>query len=147
MGDSVLHIELRCWADIMVIASLSANTLSKATASCEELQKAEKVMTCAGPGISLWEPTASLSRDVILYTDEDEQSRWNTIGDSLLPIELCDWADIMVIAPLSANTPSKIAKGLCDNLLSFVGYAWDFSKPLFVAPAMNTLMWNNLFMQ
>ncbi|CAB4287252.1 unnamed protein product [Prunus armeniaca] len=105
------------------------------------------VMTCAGPGISLWEPTASLSRDVILYTDEDEQSRWNTIGDSLLPIELCDWADIMVIAPLSANTPSKIAKGLCDNLLSFVGYAWDFSKPLFVAPAMNTLMWNNLFMQ
>lgn len=29
MGDSVLHIELRCWADIMVIAPLLVNTLSK----------------------------------------------------------------------------------------------------------------------
>ncbi|CAL9026567.1 unnamed protein product [Prunus brigantina] len=133
-------------------------------------------MACAGPGVSLWEPTrddadlskpqillaasgsiaaikfahlccsfsrwskvravatktsfhfidrASLSKNVILYTDEDERSRWNTTYDACFPLS---------------------SAGLCDNLLSFVGYAWDFNKPLFVAPAMNT-MWNNPFTQ
>lgn len=88
---------------------------------------------------------ASLPKDVILYTDEDEWSSWNKIGDSVLHIELRRWADVMVIAPLSANTLGKIAGGLCDNLLTCVVRAWDYSKPLFVAPAMNTLMWKNPF--
>ncbi|XP_059444745.1 phosphopantothenoylcysteine decarboxylase-like [Corylus avellana] len=88
---------------------------------------------------------ASLPRDVVLYTDEDEWSSWKKIGDSVLHIELRRWADIMVIAPLSANTLGKIAGGLCDNLLTCIVRAWDYSKPFFVAPAMNTLMWNNPF--
>ncbi|XP_059644825.1 probable phosphopantothenoylcysteine decarboxylase [Cornus florida] len=88
---------------------------------------------------------ASLPQDVMLYTDEDEWSTWTKIGDGVLHIELRRWADIMVIAPLSANTLGKIAGGLCDNLLTSVVRAWDYSKPLFVAPAMNTFMWNNPF--
>ncbi|WOL11702.1 phosphopantothenoylcysteine decarboxylase [Canna indica] len=88
---------------------------------------------------------ASLPRDVILYTDEDEWSSWKKIGDEVLHIELRKWADIMVIAPLSANTLAKIAGGLCDNLLTCIVRAWDFSKPIYVAPAMNTFMWNNPF--
>ncbi|CAN4077744.1 unnamed protein product [Withania somnifera] len=88
---------------------------------------------------------ASLPNDVVLYTDEEEWSTWKKIGDSVLHIELRRWADIMVIAPLSANTLGKIAGGLCDNLLTCIVRAWDYSKPLFVAPAMNTLMWNNPF--
>lgn len=88
---------------------------------------------------------ASLPEDVILYTDEDEWSTWTKIGDSVLHIELRRWADIMIIAPLSANTLGKIAGGLCDNLLTCIVRAWDYDKPLFVAPAMNTLMWNNPF--
>ncbi|KAM1184312.1 hypothetical protein TB2_013435 [Malus domestica] len=88
---------------------------------------------------------ASLPKDVILYTDEEELSRWNTEYDSARPVELRHWADIMVIAPLSANTLAKIARGLCDNLLSSVVYAWDHNKPLYVAPAMNAMMWNNPF--
>lgn len=39
----------------------------------------------------------------------------------------------------------QIAGGLCDNLLTCVVRAWDYSKPLFVAPAMNTFMWSNPF--
>lgn len=39
----------------------------------------------------------------------------------------------------------QIAGGLCDNLLTCIVRAWDYSKPLFVAPAMNTFMWNNPF--
>ncbi|XP_058110046.1 phosphopantothenoylcysteine decarboxylase-like [Magnolia sinica] len=88
---------------------------------------------------------ASLPKDVILYTDEDEWSSWKKIGDNVLHIELRKWADNMVIAPLSANTLGKIAGGLCDNLLTCIVRAWDFNKPIYVAPAMNTFMWENPF--
>ena len=60
-------------------------------------------------------------------------------------ISLCDEADIMVIAPASANTISKIATGICDNLLTSVVCA--FNKPVIIAPAMNTNMWNNKIIQ
>ncbi|XP_047059105.1 phosphopantothenoylcysteine decarboxylase-like [Lolium rigidum] len=90
---------------------------------------------------------SSLPSDVILYTDDDEWSSWKKIGDEVLHIELRKWADIMVIAPLSANTLAKIAGGLCDNLLTCIVRAWDYKKPLFVAPTMNTFMWNNPFTQ
>jgi phosphopantothenoylcysteine decarboxylase len=49
----------------------------------------------------------------------------------------------MIIVPLSANTLAKITNGLCDNLLTCVFRAWDFSKKVMVAPAMNTYMYEN----
>ena len=60
-------------------------------------------------------------------------------------ISLCDEADIMVIAPATANTISKIANGICDNLLTSTVCA--FKKPILLAPAMNTGMWENPFVQ
>ena len=60
-------------------------------------------------------------------------------------ISLCDEADIMVLAPATANTISKIANGICDNLLTSTVCA--FNKPIIIAPAMNTNMWNNKFVQ
>ncbi|KAL5098109.1 hypothetical protein RYX36_002436 [Vicia faba] len=62
----------------------------------------------------------AIPKDVTLYTDNDELSSWKKLGDSVLHIELRKWADIMVIAPLSANTLGKIAGGLCDNLLTCI---------------------------
>ena len=49
----------------------------------------------------------------------------------------------MVICPLSANTMAKITYGLCDNLLTSAVRAWDYTKPMIVAPAMNTNMFEN----
>lgn len=63
----------------------------------------------------------------------------------VLHIELRKWADVLVIAPLSANTLAKMANGLCDNLLTNVVRAWDPTKPIIVAPAMNTEMWKGPF--
>ena len=54
-------------------------------------------------------------------------------------------SDIFVIAPASANSISKIANGICDNLLLSVACA--FNKPMIIAPAMNNNMWENPFVQ
>lgn len=77
--------------------------------------------------------------------DEDEWRQWRAVGDPVVHIELRRWADALVVAPLSANTLAKIANGLCDNLLSCVVRAWDWGKPLLLAPAMNTFMWESPF--
>lgn len=60
-------------------------------------------------------------------------------------ISLCDWADVFVIAPASANTIGKIVNGVCDNLLTSLACA--FQKQIFIAPAMNTGMYNNFAVQ
>lgn len=58
-------------------------------------------------------------------------------------IELRRWADLFVLAPLDANTLAKMASGLSDNCLTCVWRAWDPTRPVVLAPAMNTLMWEN----
>ncbi|ORZ18640.1 flavo protein [Absidia repens] len=80
-----------------------------------------------------------------VHLDEEEWSLWKKKSDPVLHIELRKWADIMVIAPLDANTLAKIANGLCDNLLTSVLRAWDTSRPVMVCPAMNTNMWVHPF--
>lgn len=60
-------------------------------------------------------------------------------------ISLADEADIFVIAPATANTISKIANGICDNLLTSVACA--LKKPVILAPAMNCNMWENKIIQ
>ncbi|KAL8613421.1 hypothetical protein ACOMHN_057141 [Nucella lapillus] len=77
-----------------------------------------------------------------IYRDEDEWE-WRSIGDPVLHIELKQWADVMVIAPLDANTLAKIANGICDNLLTCTVRAWDVQRPLLFAIAMNTYMWDH----
>ena len=54
--------------------------------------------------------------DVKFYFDEDEEKEWKE-NKLVLHIELRKWADIILLAPLSANTLAKITNGICDNLL------------------------------
>lgn len=70
------------------------------------------------------------------YTDE---AFWNGQWGRPLHIELAEWAEVFVIAPLTANTLGKIVFGLADNLLTNTILA--STCPLLVAPAMNTTMW------
>ena len=61
--------------------------------------------------------------------------------DSIKHIELAQWADILVIAPATANTIAKIACGIADNLLTNIVLA--ATCPKLVAPAMNVNMYEN----
>jgi phosphopantothenoylcysteine decarboxylase len=62
-----------------------------------------------------------------IYFDEHEWTKPWVRGDSILHIELRRWADLMVVAPLSANGLAKISQGMSDNLVSSVIRAWDFN--------------------
>ncbi len=56
-------------------------------------------------------------------------------------ISLSRWADIIVVAPATANTIAKLSNGYSDDLASTVILASN--KPIFLAPAMNVRMWNH----
>lgn len=84
---------------------------------------------------------ATLSRHPA-YTDEDF---WQPVHKRPLHIELGEWADVFVIAPLTANTLGKLAYGLADNLLTNTVLA--STCPILLAPAMNTDMWEQLTVQ
>lgn len=116
---------------------------------------------------------ASLPNVDGIYLDEDEWAVPWVRGGKILHIELRRWADIMVVAPLSANSLAKMCGGLCDNLLLSTIRAWDTTgeldaarrihgdngtaddeveasvaaaqrkKIIAVAPAMNTAMWKH----
>jgi phosphopantothenoylcysteine decarboxylase/phosphopantothenate--cysteine ligase len=69
------------------------------------------------------------------YNKEDENEEWNN------HVDLALWADFMVIAPATANTLSKMAKGTCDNLL-LAAYLSSKCKVYF-APAMDLDMYKH----
>jgi phosphopantothenoylcysteine decarboxylase len=99
------------------------------------------------PSLSFFDPGALGPADPAggpLFRDADEWSgRRYRRDDPVLHIAFRHWADLLVVAPLDANTLAKFALGLCDNFLTCLFRAWDFRKPVVLAPAMNTLMWDS----
>jgi phosphopantothenoylcysteine decarboxylase / phosphopantothenate---cysteine ligase len=75
------------------------------------------------------------------YTDADF---W-AATDRPLHIELGEWADLILVAPLTANTLGKLTYGLADNLLTNTVLA--STCPVLLAPAMNTDMWEQMAVQ
>jgi phosphopantothenoylcysteine decarboxylase len=94
------------------------------------------------------QPDAPVRNPEVLFLDDDEwpgraEGRRYQRDDPVLHIELRRWAEVLVIAPLDANTLAKLACGLADNCLTCVWRAWDPARPVVLAPAMNTLMWQH----
>jgi phosphopantothenoylcysteine decarboxylase/phosphopantothenate--cysteine ligase len=69
------------------------------------------------------------------YNEEDENAVWNN------HVEIGLWADIMLIAPATANTLSKMTNGNCDNLL--VATYLSAKCPVYFAPAMDLDMYKH----
>lgn len=79
---------------------------------------------------------STLSKNPVLSEYSDPKTgTWNN------HVELGLWADILIIAPATANTLAKFAKGLCDNLLSAVYLS--AKCPVYFAPAMDLDMWKH----
>jgi phosphopantothenoylcysteine decarboxylase/phosphopantothenate--cysteine ligase len=76
------------------------------------------------------------------YTDADF---WQPTHGRPLHIQLGEWAELLVIAPLTANTLAKIATGMADNLLTNTLLA--SSCPVLLVPAMNRQMWKQNIVQ
>lgn len=64
-------------------------------------------------------------------------------GQEIPHIALAQWANKFLIAPLTANTLCEIANGGATKLITSTVLAWPRRKPMLIAPAMNTQMWEN----
>ena len=73
--------------------------------------------------------------DVLSDTFEDKSGRWTN------HVELGLWADLIIVAPATANTVGKMATGICDNLLLMTYLS--ARCPVFIAPAMDLDMWKH----
>jgi phosphopantothenoylcysteine decarboxylase/phosphopantothenate--cysteine ligase len=69
------------------------------------------------------------------YNEDDDNAQWNN------HVELALWADLMVIAPATANTLSKMVNGNCDNLL--IATYLSAKCPVYFAPAMDLDMYKH----
>jgi phosphopantothenoylcysteine decarboxylase len=94
------------------------------------------------------DPAKPRRNPAVVVLDEDEwpgrdEGRRYRRDDDVLHIELRRWAELLLVAPLDANTLGKLAAGLADNCLTCVWRAWDPTRPVVLAPAMNTFMWRH----
>ena len=90
-------------------------------------------------GAALVSPVAlaSLSRHRC-YLEADQ---WNPTAPRPLHIELAEWAEVTIVAPLSASSMARWSQGSADGLLASVLLATE--GPVIAAPAMNTAMWRH----
>ncbi|MGT2929757.1 phosphopantothenoylcysteine decarboxylase [Streptococcus dentasini] len=74
-----------------------------------------------------------------VYTDVMEEK----VADRINHIELGKETDLFILAPASANTIAKLANGLADSMITATALALPNDLPKFIAPAMNTKMYDN----
>ena len=76
-----------------------------------------------------------LSKNHVISQLQNDAGTWNN------HVDLGMWADVMLIAPASANTIAKMANGQCDNML--LATYLSAKCPVFFAPAMDLDMWKH----
>ncbi|KAI0406441.1 putative flavoprotein [Xylaria palmicola] len=141
LRDGKAHLLLACSGSVATIKLPSiVQALSKYPSSQLSIRV---VLTPSASrflaGQSQEQPTVSaltaLPNVDAVYMDADEWKVPWVRGGGILHIELRRWADVLVIAPLSANTLAKITGGFADSLLTSVVRAWDPWGELDTPPA------------
>ena len=89
-----------------------------------------------------------VARDALVAVSGERvyDSTWTDDG-SMPHIELARWAEALLIAPLTADCAARLALGLADDLLGTLFLALDPRIPVWLAPAMNTIMWEKPVVQ
>ena len=83
-------------------------------------------------------PFKTLSRHPVVTNLYDEDEGWKPTH-----IELADAADLLVIAPATANVIAKLAHGIADDALTCIALALNPKAKILIAPAMNGKMWRH----
>src|ERR1035437_8049337 len=81
-------------------------------------------------------PFKTLTRNPVVTDLYDEDEGWQPTH-----IELADAADLLLIAPATANVIAKLAHGIADDALSCIALALNSKAKILIAPAMNGKMW------
>lgn len=81
-------------------------------------------------------PFKTLSRNPVITDLYDEEEGWKPSH-----IRVADEADLLLVAPATANTLARMAHGIADDALGCVALALEPGVPVLVAPAMNGKMW------
>lgn len=100
--------------------------------------RVQVVMTPASKDFITPLTLSTLSKNPVhseFYDHDQENAQWNN------HVELALWADLMLIAPATANTLSKMANGNCDNLL--IATYLSAKCPVYFAPAMDLDMYKH----
>ncbi len=126
-----------------VLLGVTAGIAAYKTASLVRLfiklgAEVKVVMTPASKDFVTPLTLSTLSKNPVyseFYEKEEENELWNN------HVELALWADLMLIAPATANTLSKMCNGLCDNLLLAVYLS--AKCPIYFAPAMDLDMYKH----
>src|SRR5438477_11979234 len=83
-------------------------------------------------------PFKTLSRHPVITDLYDEEEGWKPAH-----IQLADEADLLLIAPATANNIAKLAHGLADDALTCIALALNPKAKVLIAPAMNGKMWSH----
>jgi phosphopantothenoylcysteine decarboxylase len=83
-------------------------------------------------------PFKTMSRHPVVTDLYDEEEGWKPAH-----IELADHADLLLIAPATANTIARLAHGLADDALTCIALALQPAAKVLIAPAMNGKMWQH----
>ncbi|KAL8279896.1 hypothetical protein RQP46_007746 [Phenoliferia psychrophenolica] len=149
-GDEERNPVLYPQRHLHVLLATSGSVASiKAPLIVRELLKYDRVdvqVVATGPSMHFYDKD-ELEKEhggkVRVWTDKDEWDGFTKIGDPILHIELRRWADIVLVAPCSANTLAKISNGICDNILTSLLRALPTFVPVLLFPAMNTHMFSH----
>ena len=130
--------------NIVVIATGSIAAVKTPLLVSQLIKSGAQVKCIASPSASkLVSPLSlsTLSRNSC-YQDEDQ---WDPKASKPLHISLAEWAELIVVAPLSASSLSRWVNGLAEGLAASLLIACE--KPIIAASAMNTGMWQNKAVQ
>jgi phosphopantothenoylcysteine synthetase/decarboxylase len=83
-------------------------------------------------------PFKTLTRNAVVTNLYDEEEGWQPAH-----IRLADEADLLLIAPATANVIAKLANGIADDALTCIALALNPKATILIAPAMNGKMWRH----
>ncbi len=122
-----------------IAAHKAIDLVSLLTKGCDGTRcELRAVMTADAQKFVTEVPFRTLSRNAVVRDLYESDEQWTPRH-----IALADWADLLVIAPATANTIAKLAHGIADNALTCLALALRQETGLLIAPAMNGRMWQH----